>query len=55
VATWLFQHEQLSRDAAIQAEAVRVANSAIQSQETKLKQTLQESLKAYEQILDQAA
>jgi transcriptional regulator with XRE-family HTH domain len=55
VATWLFQHEQLSREAAIQAEAVRVANSAIQSQETKLKQTLQESLKAYEQILDQAA
>ena len=55
VATWLFQHEQLSREAAIQAEAMRVANLAIQSHETKLEQTLQDSLKAYEQFLDRVA
>jgi hypothetical protein len=55
VATWLFQNEQLSREAAIEAEAVRVANAAIQSHETKLKQILQDSLKAYEQALDKAA
>ena len=55
VATWLFQHEQLSREAAIQAEAMRVANLAIQSHKTKLKQTLHDSLKAYEQFLDKVA
>jgi transcriptional regulator with XRE-family HTH domain len=55
VAKWLFQHEQLSREAAIQAEAMRVANSAIQLHEAKFKKTLEDSLKAYEQILDKAA
>jgi len=55
VATWLFQHEQLSREAAIEAEAVRVTNAAIQAHEPKLKETLQDSLRAYEQSLDKAA
>jgi hypothetical protein len=34
---------------------VRVANAAIQSREPKLQETLQSSLKAYEQSLDEAA
>ena len=55
VATWLFQHEQLSREVAIEAEAVRVANAAIQSHEPKLQETLQDSLKAYEESLDKVA
>ena len=55
VATWLFRHNQLSRDKAIEAEAVRVANAAIQSHEPRLKERLQGSLKAYEQVLDRAA
>jgi predicted DNA-binding transcriptional regulator AlpA len=55
VAAWLFQHKQLSREEAIEAEAVRVANAAIQSREPKLKETLRGSLKAYEKALDEAA
>jgi hypothetical protein len=55
VATWLFQNDQLPRDKAIEAEAVRVANDAVRSQEPKLKETLQGRLKAYEQELDKAA
>jgi len=55
VATWLFQNDQLPRDKAIEAVAVRVANDAIRSQEPKLKETLQGRLKAYEHELDKAA
>jgi predicted DNA-binding transcriptional regulator AlpA len=55
VAKWLFQHEKLSRNEAIEAEAVRAMNAAIQAQEPKLQDTLHNSLKAYELTLDRAA
>src|SRR6266403_4144442 len=55
VATWLFQNDQLPREKAIEAEAVRVVNAAIQSHEPKLQKTLQDGLRAYEKNLDKAA
>jgi hypothetical protein len=55
VAKWLFHHEKLSREQAIEAEAVRIANAAIQSCEPKLEETLRGSLTAYEKALDKAA
>lgn len=55
VAKWLFQHEKLSRDAAIEAEAVRAANAAIESHEPKLREALQSSLQAYEKDLEKEA
>ena len=55
VATWLFQHDQLPREKAIEAEAVRLANAAIQSHRTGLKDALHDSLKAYEKKLVKAA
>jgi hypothetical protein len=55
VAKWLFQHEKISRDAAIEAEAVRAANAAIESHEPKLREALQRSLQSYEKGLEKAA
>ncbi|MGY3471454.1 putative DNA-binding transcriptional regulator AlpA [Bradyrhizobium sp. LM6.11] len=55
VSKWLFQHDKLSRDEAIQAAAVRAANAAIGSRTAKLEETLKGSLKAYEKELDRAA
>ena len=55
VAAWLFQHDQLPREKAIEAEAVRLANAAIQSHSIGLKDALRDSLKAYEQKLAKAA
>jgi hypothetical protein len=52
VATWLFQNEKLSRDQAIQAVALKTANEAIESHETKLREVLQGRLKSYEEDLD---
>ncbi|GLR96602.1 putative DNA-binding transcriptional regulator AlpA [Bradyrhizobium diazoefficiens] len=54
VATWLYQHDQLPRDKAIEAEAVRVANAAIESH-AELEAALKGSLSAYEKVLDEAA
>lgn len=54
VATWLFRNKQLSKEAAIEAEAVRVANVAIQSREPKLHEKLQAGLKAYVRKLEAA-
>jgi predicted DNA-binding transcriptional regulator AlpA len=51
VATWLFQHDQLSREKAIEAEAVRLANASIQSHRTGFEEALHDSLAAYEQKL----
>jgi transcriptional regulator with XRE-family HTH domain len=54
VATWLFRHDQLPREKAIEAEAVRLANAAIQSHRIGLKGALHDSLKAYEKKLIKA-
>jgi predicted DNA-binding transcriptional regulator AlpA len=51
VAKWLFQHAKISRDLAIEAEAVRAANAAIESREPKLREALQGSLRSYEKDL----
>ena len=55
VAAWLFEHEKLSRDKAIEAEAVRAANEAIARNETNLTETIQKRLEEYEARLQVAA
>jgi predicted DNA-binding transcriptional regulator AlpA len=55
VATWLFRHHHLPRDKAIEAEAVKAANAAIQSLEPRLEETLARRLRDYERHLDLAA
>jgi len=55
VAKWLFQHDKLSRDEAIEAAAVRAVNEAIRTRARKLEETLKGSLKAYEKDFDRAA
>ena len=55
VAKWLFHHDKLSRDEAMEAAAVRAANAAIASRAARLEETLKGSLKAYEKELDRAA
>lgn len=54
VATWLFQNEKLSREQAIEAEAVKVANQAICTHESKIRDKMQERLKDYERELEAA-
>jgi hypothetical protein len=54
VATWLFQHEKLSRDDAIKATVVKAANDAICAHESKLRDKLHERLKDYERELEAA-
>ena len=54
VAKWLFHQHKLSRDAAIEAEAVRITNAAIQAHEPKLEETLQGGLNDYEKQLEAA-
>jgi transcriptional regulator with XRE-family HTH domain len=54
VATWLFRHEKLSREDAIEAEAVKVANEAIRANESKLRDKMQARLKDYEKELEAA-
>src|SRR5260370_22535316 len=46
VAKWLFQNEKISRDMAIEAEAVRAANAAIESPDDTLQTDLQDSKQA---------
>jgi hypothetical protein len=48
VARWLFRHNKLSRDLAIEAEAIRQANAAIVSGETNIGPRLRERVHAYE-------
>jgi hypothetical protein len=55
VATWLFQHKQISKEEAVEAEAVKVTNTAIECHEPKLREALQVSLKAYEARLEKEA
>jgi len=54
VAAWLFQHDQLPREKAIEAEAVRLANPALLSPGIGLKDALR-GLKAYEKKLVKSA
>jgi hypothetical protein len=54
VAKWLYQHKKLTREEAIEAEAVRAANAAIEAHQPKLKETLQGELVAYEKSLEAA-
>jgi hypothetical protein len=54
VAKWLFLHAKISREAAIEAEAVRIANAAVQSREGKLEATLRAKLRDYEKTLETA-
>jgi hypothetical protein len=54
VATWLFQHEKLSREQAIEAEAVKIANKAICADDPKLRDTMHEGLKTFEKELEAA-
>ena len=55
VATWFYQQKKLSRDQAIEATAVTIANEAIRAGDTKLRETLQGRLEEYEASLPKAA
>jgi hypothetical protein len=52
VATWLYQHEKLSRDQAIEAAAIKAANEALGAHKPNLHDTLQERLKNYKAMLE---
>ncbi|NUU42264.1 helix-turn-helix transcriptional regulator [Tardiphaga robiniae] len=55
VATWLFQHDHLSREKAMEAEAVGVANEAIRARAPRLQEALRDGLAAYAKRLDGVA
>jgi predicted DNA-binding transcriptional regulator AlpA len=55
VATWLFRNDKLSRNKAIEAEALKAANESIGAPETKLRETLAARLKAFELSLEKRA
>jgi hypothetical protein len=55
VAKWLFRHGKLTREMAIEAEAVKAANEAIVAHEPKLRELLQRRLKIYEASLEKEA
>jgi len=55
VATWLFQHKKLSREEAIKAETVKVANEVIKAREPRLRETLKERLEEYQAELEKEA
>jgi predicted DNA-binding transcriptional regulator AlpA len=52
VAKWLFQHQKISRETAMEAAAVRAANAAIESHKPKLLEAMQDSLKSYAKELE---
>jgi predicted DNA-binding transcriptional regulator AlpA len=54
VAKWLFRNQKISKETALEAEAVRIANTAIQSDGSKLEQPLQDRLAEYEKQLEAA-
>jgi hypothetical protein len=54
VAKWLFRHDKLSKETAMEAEAVRIANASIESDGQKLEETLQGRLNEYEKLLEAA-
>ena len=55
VAKWLFRHGKLTREMAIEAEAVKAANEAIVAHESKMRELLQRRLKIYEASLEKEA
>ena len=55
VAKWLFQHEKISRETAMEAAAVRAANVAIESHQPQLLEAMQDSLQSYEKELENKA
>jgi transcriptional regulator with XRE-family HTH domain len=55
VAKWLFQHEKLPREKALEAEAVKVANEVIEAHRANLRQELHARLRAYEESLEKRA
>lgn len=55
VAKWLFENDKLGREVALEAEAVRVANVAIESGAPKLREALHSHLQAYDAGLKKAA
>jgi hypothetical protein len=55
VARWLFQHDKLSRDEAIEAEAVKAANEGLKSREPSLREALKRRLVAYKARLEKEA
>ena len=55
VATWLFHHEKLSRDQAVEAEALKAVNEALAAHETRLRDALRARLKAYKARLEKRA
>jgi len=55
VATWLHQHEKLSREKAIEAKAVKIVNDALSAGDADLREVLHEQLQHYEESLPKAA
>jgi len=55
VAKWLFQHEKIGRDTAMEAAAIRAANAAIESRQPKLREAMQDSLRSYARDLGKKA
>jgi hypothetical protein len=58
VAVWLYQHRRLTREAAIEAEAVKLANSLIRdprfgTADPRFRDALKESLEVFEDRLEQ--
>jgi len=54
VAKWLFKNEKLTRESAIEAEALRAANEAIEAREPQLDERLKRRLQEYEAELEAA-
>ncbi|WP_244601372.1 MULTISPECIES: helix-turn-helix transcriptional regulator [Rhodopseudomonas] len=54
VARWLYAQRKLSREAAVEAEAVRLANTALAAGDRPLAAPLAQRLRAYEQTLEAA-
>ena len=54
VAIWLYQHEKLSREEALEAAAVKVANEGLWTHEPQLRDMLQKRLRTYEEMLEAA-
>jgi predicted DNA-binding transcriptional regulator AlpA len=54
VARWLYEHEQLARDVALEAQIVKEANNAIERGEAALAELLNEREREYERTLEAA-
>jgi hypothetical protein len=55
VARWLFKHDKVPRETALEAEAVKVANEAIGAREPNFREVLQGRVKSFEANLEQEA